>query len=119
MKTKIILSGCGGKMGHAITALVAEREDCEICAGVDLVSTGHEGFPVFSSIFDYKGEADVLIDFSHPSVLDSLLAYGKERHLPLVLCTTGSAKSRRLPCARPARKFLSFRRAICPWGLTF
>ena len=74
MKTKIILSGCGGKMGHAITALVAEREDCEICAGVDLVSTGHEGFPVFPSIFDYKGEADVLIDFSHPSVLDSLLA---------------------------------------------
>lgn len=92
MKTKIILSGCGGKMGHAITALVAEREDCEICVGVDLVSTGHEGFPVFPSIFDYKGEADVLIDFSHPSVLDSLLAYGKDRHLPLVLCTTGYSK---------------------------
>ena len=34
----------------------------------------------------------MLIDFSHPSVLDSLLAYGKERHLPLVLCTTGYSK---------------------------
>ena len=92
MKTKIILSGCGGKMGHAIAALAAERTDCEIVAGVDLVSTGREGFPVFSHISGFTGEADVLIDFSHPSALASLLAYGRERRLPLVLCTTGYSK---------------------------
>ena len=92
MKTKIILSGCGGKMGHAIAALAAERTDCEIVAGVDLVSTGCEGFPVFSHISGFTGEADVLIDFSHPSALASLLAYGRERRLPLVLCTTGYSK---------------------------
>lgn len=92
MKTKIILSGCGGKMGHAIAALAAERTDCEIVAGVDLVSTGREGFPVFSHISGFTGEADVLIDFSHPSALASLLTYGRERRLPLVLCTTGYSK---------------------------
>ena len=89
MKTRILLSGCSGKMGHAVSALVEERDDCEICAGIDLSSTGHEGYPVYSSIFDFPGEADVLIDFSHPSVLASLLEYGKQHHLPLVLCTTG------------------------------
>ena len=34
----------------------------------------------------------MLIDFSHPSVLSSLLEYGKQHHLPLVLCTTGYSK---------------------------
>ena len=92
MKTRILLSGCSGKMGHAVSALVEERDDCEICAGIDLSSTGHEGYPVYSSIFDFSGEADVLIDFSHPSVLASLLEYGKQHHLPLVLCTTGYSK---------------------------
>ena len=92
MKTRILLSGCSGKMGHAVSALVEERDDCEICAGIDLSSTGHEGYPVYSSIFDFPGEADVLIDFSHPSGLASLLEYGKQHHLPLVLCTTGYSK---------------------------
>ena len=92
MKTRILLSGCSGKMGHAVSALVAERDDCEICAGIDLSSTGHEGYPVYSSVFEFPGEADVLIDFSHPSVLSSLLEYGKQHHLPLVLCTTGYSK---------------------------
>lgn len=92
MKTRILLNGCSGKMGHAVSALVEERDDCEICAGIDLSSTGHEGYPVYSSIFDFPGEADVLIDFSHPSVLASLLEYGKQHHLPLVLCTTGYSK---------------------------
>ena len=92
MKTRILLSGCSGKMGHAVSALVEERDNCEICAGIDLSSTGHEGYPVYSSIFDFPGEADVLIDFSHPSVLASLLEYGKQHHLPLVLCTTGYSK---------------------------
>ena len=34
--TKIILNGCNGKMGLAVSRLVAERNDCEIVAGVDL-----------------------------------------------------------------------------------
>ena len=95
MKTRILLSGCCGKMGRAVTALAAERSDCEIVAGVDLAAGAQESYPVFPSVFDFTGEADVLIDFSHPSVLDSLLAYGKEHKLPLVLCTTGYSKEQK------------------------
>ena len=93
MKTKILLSGCNGKMGRAITALVKEREDCEIAAGVDLVSTGNEGFPVFSSVADVTVPVDVVVDFSHPSLLDALLAFGRKTKTPAVmLCTTGYSK---------------------------
>ena len=36
--TKIILSGALGKMGKAITSCVANRNDCEIVAGVDIAN---------------------------------------------------------------------------------
>ena len=86
--TKIILSGCNGKMGKVITDLVNQKEDCTIVAGVDL-NTESNGYPVFNSFSDITMDADVIIDFSHPSVLNSLLDYAKKCSLPLVLSTTG------------------------------
>lgn len=87
--TRIILSGCSGKMGQAITACVDEREDCEIVAGVDISGAMLSRYPVFTSFADVTAEADVIIDFSHPSLLSDLLAFAKERGLPAVISTTG------------------------------
>ena len=49
--TKILLSGCFGKMGRVIADCVQGRDDCTIVAGID-VSTGTAAFPVFSSFAD-------------------------------------------------------------------
>lgn len=88
--TKIILFGCNGKMGHAITELVANRSDCSIAAGVDQTVESHRGFPVYHSIDDITETADVIIDFSHPSTLSSILAYCRTHPgVAAVLCTTG------------------------------
>ena len=76
-------------MGRVIASLVENRQDCEITAGIDLRSMGTEAFPVFSSLSEVDREADVLIDFSNPSLLSSLLQYAREKKLPVVLCTTG------------------------------
>ncbi|MBQ2295828.1 MAG: 4-hydroxy-tetrahydrodipicolinate reductase, partial [Clostridia bacterium] len=70
--TRIILSGCNGKMGKFITDIVDSRDDCEIVAGVDKDAVMLSSYPVFSAFSDIKCEADVIIDFSHPSVLSSL-----------------------------------------------
>lgn len=86
--TKIILSGCCGKMGKAITACVNNRTDCEIVAGVDLLCESLS-YPVFKSFDEINIDADVIIDFSHPSVLESLLKYAKESKTPAVIATTG------------------------------
>ena len=75
--TKIILSGANGKMGKVIQDVVSSRNDCEIVAGVDL-NTESKSFPIYSSISEVKEIGDVVIDFSNPVVLDSLLAYSKE-----------------------------------------
>lgn len=87
--TRIILNGCNGKMGQVITRLVAEDEACEIVAGFDVNDTIENSYPVFTNPDEFTGEADVIIDFSHPSALTNILNYCKKRKLPVILATTG------------------------------
>lgn len=89
---RIILSGCNGHMGRVISACVQDRNDCEIVAGLDLNTETACGYPVFAKPEEISVEADVIIDFSHPSVLSPLLQYAKEKKIPAVLCTTGYSK---------------------------
>ncbi len=86
--TRIILSGCNGKMGKTITQCVAERTDCEIVAGFD-INTEATAYPVFADPAACSVAADVIVDFSHPAMLDSVLAYAKAHKLPIVIATTG------------------------------
>lgn len=87
--TRIILTGCCGKMGHVIQSIVSSRNDCEIVAGVDVYDSKDCDFHVYSSINEVEQEADVIIDFSNPSLLDSILEYGKSTNTSLVIATTG------------------------------
>ncbi len=87
--TKIIISGCNGHMGKTVSRIVSETPDAQTVAGVDINTESDGSFPVFSSIDKCDVEADVVIDFSTPAALDSLLECGKSRNIPLVLCSTG------------------------------
>lgn len=86
---KIILSGANGKMGQVIARCVEQRADCNIVAGVDLHTSPYSNFPIYSTCSDIPADADVLIDFSHPTMLQDLLAFAEPRSLPVVLATTG------------------------------
>ena len=87
---RILLCGCFGKMGRVITQLVADRPNCEIVAGVDLASDPTAPFPSYTNIDAVQEPADVIIDFSHPSLLASILGYAAQHdNMPAVLCTTG------------------------------
>lgn len=87
--TRIILCGCSGAMGRAITQIVDSRDGFEIVAGIDLRTGSHCNYPVFESFEQCNADGDVIIDFSLPALLDSLLAYAKAHGLPAVICTTG------------------------------
>lgn len=87
--TKIIMNGCNGKMGQVISRIVAEDETCEIVAGFDISDQGTNSYPVYTNPADFTGEADVVIDFSHPDSLEKLLDYCKSRKLPVIVATTG------------------------------
>lgn len=86
---RIIMNGCNGKMGQVITRLAAEDKDCEIVAGVDVNTSIQNTYPVYKSLDEFDGDADVVIDFSHPSCLTGILEYCKKKNLPVILSTTG------------------------------
>lgn len=84
----IIIVGANGKMGNTIRKLASVRDDLNIAAGVDKNSEGN-GFAIYESILQVKEDFDVVLDFSRPSSLPSLLKFCTDRNKPLILCTTG------------------------------
>ncbi|CAB1248166.1 4-hydroxy-tetrahydrodipicolinate reductase [Ruminococcaceae bacterium BL-6] len=86
---RIIISGCNGRMGNQISEGIKARSDCITVAGVDVNGSAKKEYPVFSRPSEINCEADVLIDFSNPSLLSPLLEFGLARKMPLVICTTG------------------------------
>jgi len=87
--TRILLSGANGKMGRMIASCCQNGSSYCIAAGVDLVTASDGSFPIYRSFDEVTEQADVLIDFSHPSVLSDVLAYAVSHSLPAVICTTG------------------------------
>lgn len=90
--TNVAICGCNGKMGKVIYNCIGERSDCKVVAGVDLNTTTYADFAVYKSPFDMTEHPDVIIDFSHPTSLDTLLSYGKTTGTALVIATTGFSK---------------------------
>jgi len=93
--TKIIMNGACGRMGKVIAGLVQNREDAEIVAGVDIADDGMSEFPVFTDINMCDTEADVIIDFSSPSVTDKVIDYAVKKQIPAIICTTGLSSEQR------------------------
>lgn len=87
--TRIIISGCNGKMGREISACAAQRDDCTVVGGIDLNTELPNNYPVFAKPAEINVDADVMIDFSNPALLPSLLQYAEKTGVALVLCTTG------------------------------
>ncbi len=85
---KAILVGACGKMGINVTSRAKEDSEIKIVAGVDKYNCGME-YPVFPSFNEINVAADVIIDFSNPSLLDDLLEYATAKKLPIVIATTG------------------------------
>ena len=87
--TKMIMYGCNGRMGKMITGIVNDDPDITIVAGVDLVTTANEGYPVYDDINKVKEQADVVVDFGNAKAVDGLLDWCLANKMPLVECTTG------------------------------
>jgi len=86
---KILLHGCNGKMGQAVTNAVKDREGFVITCGVDPFGENSYDYPVYRSFDEVKEAADVIIDFSNPALISALCNYALTKNLPVVICTTG------------------------------
>lgn len=113
---KILISGALGHMGRAVAAQ-ASADGIEIVAGVDALQ-GDCSFPChtgFDALPDCGGA--VIVDFSRPEALTSLLAYAVKNHLPVVLATTGYTPEQEQEVDQAARQIPVFRSANMSVGV--
>ena len=92
----VILHGALGHMGRVVDEIVSADPGITIVAGVDAAAGDNEAgrtYPVYSSLTECCESADVIIDFSTASAVDALIAYGAERSIPMVVCTTGLSET--------------------------
>lgn len=86
--TRVIIHGCSGRMGAALTEMAAGMPDIEVVAGID-VQESERPYPIYADLASCPAKADVLIDFSSPRSLSDWAPVAKERGLAVVVATTG------------------------------
>ncbi|MBN1624500.1 MAG: 4-hydroxy-tetrahydrodipicolinate reductase [Clostridia bacterium] len=87
--TRILLSGCSGRMGQVIASIARTRSNVEIVAGFDVNTAINSDFPVYSSINDCPVDINVVIDFSNPAAFNTVTGFCLMNKIPLVMATTG------------------------------
>lgn len=112
---KVILNGARGKMGSEIWKMLEEgKRGMEIAAGIDPAADGSDP-RILKRFADYRGKADVIIDFSHHACTAALMDFAEGQGLPCVVATTGQtgpelerihAAAERIPIFRSANMSL-------------
>ena len=75
----VLINGCNGKMGQVLLTQIQSNEKFNYIGGCD----------VEIDIHSVRQIPDVIIDFSTPEATLSMLTYAEEKHIPVVIATTG------------------------------
>ncbi len=93
---RILLSGLGGHMGAEVAKLCAEGyRGAELVAGVDYMNWQNAAVPCAPDFDGARADVDCIVDFSHHSCTNALLAFAVKNRLPLVIATTGQTDEER------------------------
>ncbi len=115
--TEIVIQGIGGRMGHVLCDMIAQRDDCCVVAGIDVKDGEQNGIPVYDSLDKLEGKGDVIIDFSSPAAVEKALPYCETHKLPIVVCTTGLSEELQLKVVQLSRSIPVFKSANMSMGI--
>ena len=115
--TELVIQGIGGRMGHVLCDMIAQRDDCRVVAGIDLHAGEQNGIPVYASPEELAGRGDVIIDFSSPAAVEKILPYCEAHKTPIVLCTTGMSDELNLKIVQLSRSVPVFKSANMSLGI--
>ena len=115
--TELVIQGIGGRMGHVLCDMIAQRDDCKVIAGIDLHAGEQNGIPVYASPDGLAGRGDVIIDFSSPAAVEKILPYCEAHKTPIVLCTTGMSDELNLKIVQLSRSVPVFKSANMSLGI--
>jgi 4-hydroxy-tetrahydrodipicolinate reductase len=105
MAIKVGVNGAGGRMGRRVVALTIADPELKLTSALEwsaspllgrdageVAGAGNAGVLITS---DLTSKVDVVIDFSTPDGLSSIVALCEERRIPLVVATTGITPEQR------------------------
>ncbi len=112
---KIMVSGCGGKMGRTLSNYICTLNDYKLVAGVDPKLAGKNLREVASAAPDIKiaptvkdgltnAEVDIVVDFTAPSVVVDNAVECLNNKTPILIGTTGISKENQKMLDELARK---------------
>ncbi len=113
---KILLTGCGGRMGKVVAQLCESRDEFQVVAGVD-PALPECAFPVYARCADVKESVDVIIDFSFHSAIGEILKFAISRSIPAVIATTGFTNEELVMIEEAEKKIPIFRSANMSLGI--
>lgn len=97
----VIVNGAGGRLGREVIKAAKD-------AGHSVVAVDKQGVSpeevTYVNLADYRGAADVVIDFSSHLATAELLSFVTDRCLPLVLATTGQTEEEKAMIRDAAKK---------------
>jgi 4-hydroxy-tetrahydrodipicolinate reductase len=115
--TKVIISGCNGKMGQVVTDLCNTDAEIQVVAGFDVNPEKRNDYPVYADPMEFPGSADCIIDFSHPNALTGLLSYCKKSGCGIVLATTGYSEAQLAEIQAASKEIRIFKSANMSLGI--
>ena len=85
---KAIVYGSDGVMGKMLIEQIHKTANIDLVA--EITPQGEKGIKYLSQ---FMGDADIVIDFSHPNNLSDIVQWGVKTGKALLLCTTGYSES--------------------------
>jgi 4-hydroxy-tetrahydrodipicolinate reductase len=105
MGLRVGVNGAGGRMGQRVVALTMKDSELTLAAALEwsgssvighdageVAGAGKSGVLIASELGD---PVDVIIDFSTPAGLETIVRTCESRRIPLVVATTGITKEQR------------------------
>ena len=83
---RIIVCGALGRMGQLCVEKFQEAADLELAAQVDIAGDGQQ---VLTSLEDFAGSADLVIDFSFHTAAPAIMGWAAAHGVGVIMCTTG------------------------------
>ena len=101
----VIVSGALGRMGSITVDKVKAAEDMHLAAAVDVFAK--EG-DVLSSLDQFEGQADLIIDFSHHTGTPALMQWAVDHNTAVIMCTTGHDEAEKAVIQEAGKKIPVF-----------
>ena len=112
---KIFIVGIDGKMGRTVCSRAEFFDGFCVAGGFDTIPD--MDFKVFTDVKSVDIDYDVVVDFSRPESLETIIALTAKSPRPVVLATTGYSDKELVKIKNLAKKIPVFMSGNMSWGI--